>query len=369
MAKQVWVNNFEVDLTGTVKATPDTGTPATEVGYGILQLSGAAGTLLPVLTGGDWFLLTLFKVSGGLEADIEIVKVTAVDTSSGSETRISVSRAQEGTIARAYSAGDKVGGRMTAGTASNFLQKTSNLGDVPDPAAARGNLGAEPAIVGDAATKYWRGNKTWSDFASDVRAVALTGLSVATSAAVAATDTVLAAVGKLQRQINDHFGSGGSAHATVVSGGLAGFMSGAAMAKLDGIASGATANSPDATLLARANHTGTQAISTISGLQGALDGKQPNLVSGTNIKTVNGGSLVGSGDLVVTAGEVATVAVTYNTDGSVNTVTEDGLVKTFAYNSDGTVNTISWPVSGGKTRTQTYAYSSGALTGVTTSEV
>ena len=34
--------------------------------------------------------------------------------------------------------------------------------------------------------------------------------------------------------------------------------------KLAGIASGATANSSDATLLARANHTGTQTASTIS---------------------------------------------------------------------------------------------------------
>ena len=36
--------------------------------------------------------------------------------------------------------------------------------------------------------------------------------------------------------------------------------------KLDGIEAGATANSSDATLLARANHTGTQAASTITGL-------------------------------------------------------------------------------------------------------
>jgi len=40
----------------------------------------------------------------------------------------------------------------------------------------------------------------------------------------------------------------------------------AAKTKLDGIASGATANSSDATLLARANHTGTQTASTITGL-------------------------------------------------------------------------------------------------------
>jgi hypothetical protein len=36
--------------------------------------------------------------------------------------------------------------------------------------------------------------------------------------------------------------------------------------KLNGIASGATANSTNATLLSRANHTGTQAASTITGL-------------------------------------------------------------------------------------------------------
>lgn len=43
--------------------------------------------------------------------------------------------------------------------------------------------------------------------------------------------------------------------------------------KLAAIAAGATANQTDAHLLARGNHTGTQAISTITGLQGALDGK------------------------------------------------------------------------------------------------
>jgi len=44
----------------------------------------------------------------------------------------------------------------------------------------------------------------------------------------------------------------------------AGLMASADFTKLAGIASGATANSADATLLARANHTGTQAASTVS---------------------------------------------------------------------------------------------------------
>jgi hypothetical protein len=45
--------------------------------------------------------------------------------------------------------------------------------------------------------------------------------------------------------------------------------------KLDGIEDGATANQTDAFLLARGNHTGTQAIATVDGLQTALDGKDP----------------------------------------------------------------------------------------------
>ena len=47
----------------------------------------------------------------------------------------------------------------------------------------------------------------------------------------------------------------------------------AAKTKLDGIATGATANATDAQLRDRATHTGTQAIGTVSGLQAALDGK------------------------------------------------------------------------------------------------
>lgn len=43
--------------------------------------------------------------------------------------------------------------------------------------------------------------------------------------------------------------------------------------KLAGVATGATANDTDANLKARANHTGSQAISTVTGLQTAIDGK------------------------------------------------------------------------------------------------
>ena len=143
-----------------------------------------------------------------------------------------------------------------------------------------------------------------------------------------------------------HVGSGGTSHANVVAGGAAGFMTGADKTKLDGIAagaqvnvptnlttstsattltvnsdtgtdailpaattsvagvmtatdktkldgiaSGATANSPDATLLARANHTGTQAASTISDFNSATRAQvEAELVAGTNVTITSSGT-------------------------------------------------------------------------------
>ena len=43
--------------------------------------------------------------------------------------------------------------------------------------------------------------------------------------------------------------------------------------KLAGIEAGATENSADSVLLDRANHTGSQAMSTITGLQASIDSK------------------------------------------------------------------------------------------------
>lgn len=62
----------------------------------------------------------------------------------------------------------------------------------------------EPAITAGTTAQYWRGDKTWRDLFTDVRAATLTGLSTATSAVVSATDTVLVALGKLQKQVSDN---------------------------------------------------------------------------------------------------------------------------------------------------------------------
>jgi hypothetical protein len=71
---------------------------------------------------------------------------------------------------------------------------TSNI-TVTDPTK-------EPVITGTTDNDYWAGNKTWINFGNTVRTTVLTGLSLITSSAIIAADTILVALGKLQAQIN-----------------------------------------------------------------------------------------------------------------------------------------------------------------------
>lgn len=127
-----------------------------------------------------------------------------------------------------------------------------------------------------------------------------------------------------------HVGDGGAAHSNAVAAGAAGFMTGADKTKLNGIAAGATANSNTdslsegstnkyfteirvlATLMAGLTLIAGGAVSAADSLLVAVgklqkqindlfSGKQDTLVSGTNIKTVNGSSLLGSGNVAVAA--------------------------------------------------------------------
>lgn len=115
---------------------------------------------------------------------------------------------------------------------------------------------------------------TISDFAATVRATVLTGLSLVSSAAVAATDSALVAWGKLQRQIND--------------------------------------------------------------LVTAVAGKQETLVSGTNIKTVNGYSLLGAGDLVI-----ASMPVVQTFTGAKTLALTD--INTYSVSQDATAQAVTLP--------------------------
>lgn len=100
--------------------------------------------------------------------------------------------------------------------------------------------------------------------AAFVLSTILTGLAD-TSGTIASTDTLLTGLGKIKKAFfTDHSGAGGAVHANAIAAGAAGFMTGADKTKLDGVAAGATANSSDAYLLARANHTGTESADVLT---------------------------------------------------------------------------------------------------------
>ncbi len=92
-----------------------------------------------------------------------------------------------------------------------------------------------------------------------------------------------------------HVGAGGTAHANAVAGGAAGFMTGADKMKLDGVATGATANSTDAQLRDRATHTGTQLANTISNFAATV---LATVLTGLSLAT---GTAITAADTVLSA--------------------------------------------------------------------
>lgn len=99
-----------------------------------------------------------------------------------------VTRGVEGTSAVAWSGNVYAFQALMAGEA-NLIQTTL--------------AGKQAQIAAGTTSQYWRGDKTWVDFMTDVRAATLTGLSTSTNAVISATDSVLSGLGKLQKQISD----------------------------------------------------------------------------------------------------------------------------------------------------------------------
>lgn len=93
---RLWTDNAETVLASSVSAGDNT-----------ITVAAGKGDLFPVVAAPNYALVTLENVVG----DIEIVKVTA--RNAGADT-MTVSRAQDGTTARAWSAGDIASLRPTA---------------------------------------------------------------------------------------------------------------------------------------------------------------------------------------------------------------------------------------------------------------
>lgn len=79
------------------------------------SVASGQGALFPAISGGDYFYVTLLDSAG----NIEIVKVTA-----RSADTLTITRAQDGTSARAWSAGDKVELRITKAMLDDFKTDT-----------------------------------------------------------------------------------------------------------------------------------------------------------------------------------------------------------------------------------------------------
>lgn len=201
-----------------------------------LTVATGDGAKFPATSGGT-FLATLYQTSAGTEINHEIVNVTA-----RTGDVLTITRAQEGTTARAFNTGDPVELRLTAGfvqglngtTGTNTGNETvttikaalgittlsgSNTGDETATTikAALGittlsgsNTGDQTNISGNAATVTTNANLTGdvtsTGNATTLAAATVTGKAITgfTSGAgtVAATDTILGAIQKLDGNTN-----------------------------------------------------------------------------------------------------------------------------------------------------------------------
>lgn len=118
---------------------------------------------------------------------------------------------------------------------------------------------------------------------------------------------------------------------------------------------------------AAASHT--HATSDVTGLTAALAAKQATLVSGTNIKTVGGQSLLGSGN-VPTGEPLPTATAISRTNGVITSMTETvgGTSRVTTITRSGGVVTQIAVAHNGTTRTETLTRTNGQVTGITVTE-
>lgn len=112
-----------------------------------IALAPGDGAKFPSLAAGDWFPVTVVKSTGALE----IMRCTA-----RAGDTLTVMRAQEGTAALDFAAGDRVELRLTSGSMDQFVRKTGDT--MAGPLDMGGNKitnGAQPTADSDYATKAY----------------------------------------------------------------------------------------------------------------------------------------------------------------------------------------------------------------------
>ena len=113
-------------------------------GTGTFTVASGEGARYPTIGGGDWFFATLQDASN----NIEIIKITA----RSSDTLTAGARAQEGTTARTWVAGDVIEIRLTAATAvttdntQTLTNKTLTAPTITAPVVTTGTF-ASPVLT------------------------------------------------------------------------------------------------------------------------------------------------------------------------------------------------------------------------------
>ncbi len=129
-------NNASTTLSGSIN---DTQTSVTVI----------SSASFPVPAAGDYFYATMYEVSGAVEINIEIVKVTSVIGNVWT-----IVRAQDSSTARSRNgvATCYIENRMTAASAQLMTQRDNNLSDLVSATTARTNLGLGTMATQNAAS-------------------------------------------------------------------------------------------------------------------------------------------------------------------------------------------------------------------------
>jgi len=108
MTVQLFSNNASTTLASGISSSATS-----------MSLTSGGGALFPAIAdgSGNFFVVTLQHISGGAVTAYEIVQVTARSTDT-----LTIVRAQEGTTAQAWAAGDTCAMLCTAGSLSGFMQ-------------------------------------------------------------------------------------------------------------------------------------------------------------------------------------------------------------------------------------------------------
>lgn len=237
---QVFSNNAVTALVGSVGGSDNI-------------MTVANGSAFPALSSGSFFLATLIEPNAnGNEVAWEIIKV--IDRNGNT---LSVVRGQEGTAARAWPDGAVIEARLTAGTLAAKAPLDSpaftGMPTAPTPAAGTNTKQvANTAFVQEALAALVDSSPAALDTLNELAAALGDDPNFAATMATALGGKVDKIEGR-SLSTND--------------------LTNALLGKLNGIETGATSNDTNAQLRDRTTHTGEQAISTVTGLQSALNAR------------------------------------------------------------------------------------------------